>query len=205
MRRGFSPWIGKIPWRRAWQPTPVFLPEEFHGQRSLVGCSPQGGRKFDPTEEAQYSGTPGKVSIFSAIEILSKIFLWSPEVGRSRQPYQPSLFASRSWRDLSAHCGSGVLLFRPLALSVLLRHTPSIEVFSQPHGPLQGTHVHASKAALLIGYTHTHSHFIYFLLISFEIFHELFPNLILIRTLWGASSVSSSTYILNIITGHDTQ
>ena len=51
MRRGFSPWIGKIPWRRAWQPTPVFLPEEFHGQRSLVGCSPQGGRKFDPTEE----------------------------------------------------------------------------------------------------------------------------------------------------------
>ena len=31
----FDPWDGKIPWRREWQPTPVFLPEEFHGQRSL--------------------------------------------------------------------------------------------------------------------------------------------------------------------------
>jgi len=34
--------IGKIPWRRKQQPTPVFLPGEFHGQRSLVGCSPWG-------------------------------------------------------------------------------------------------------------------------------------------------------------------
>jgi len=39
-RRGFSPWVRKIPWRRAWQPTPVFLPREAHGQRSLVGYSP---------------------------------------------------------------------------------------------------------------------------------------------------------------------
>ena len=37
-RCGFSPWVGKIPWRRAWQLTPVFLPGESHGQRSLVGC-----------------------------------------------------------------------------------------------------------------------------------------------------------------------
>ena len=35
-RLGFYPWIGKIPWRRKWQPTPVFLPEKFHGQRSLA-------------------------------------------------------------------------------------------------------------------------------------------------------------------------
>ena len=35
----FNPWDGKIPWRRAWQPTPVFLTGEFHGQRSLVGYS----------------------------------------------------------------------------------------------------------------------------------------------------------------------
>ena len=39
-RLGFDPWVGKIPWRRAWQPTPVFLPGESHVQRSLVGCSP---------------------------------------------------------------------------------------------------------------------------------------------------------------------
>ena len=33
----FNPWVWKIPWRRAWQPTPVFLPENPHGQRNLVG------------------------------------------------------------------------------------------------------------------------------------------------------------------------
>ena len=42
--------VGKIPWRREWQPTPVFLPEEFHGQRSLVGYSPWGHRESDTTE-----------------------------------------------------------------------------------------------------------------------------------------------------------
>ena len=44
-RQGFDPWVRKIPWRRAWQPTPVFLPGESHGQRSLVGCSPWGSQR----------------------------------------------------------------------------------------------------------------------------------------------------------------
>ena len=39
-RHRFNLWVGKIPWRRAWHPTPVFLPGESHGHRSLVGCSP---------------------------------------------------------------------------------------------------------------------------------------------------------------------
>ena len=39
---GFDPWVRKISWRRKWQPTPVFLLGEFHGQRNLVGYSPQG-------------------------------------------------------------------------------------------------------------------------------------------------------------------
>ena len=64
---GFDPQIGKIPWRREWQPTPVFLPREFHGQRrewqptpvflprefhgqrSLVGYSPWGHKESDTT------------------------------------------------------------------------------------------------------------------------------------------------------------
>ena len=41
-RHVFGPWIRKIPWRRKWQPTPVFLPEKSHGQRSLAGHSPCG-------------------------------------------------------------------------------------------------------------------------------------------------------------------
>ena len=44
-RPGFDPWVGKIPWRRKWQPTPVFLPGESHGQRSLEGYSPQGHKE----------------------------------------------------------------------------------------------------------------------------------------------------------------
>ena len=39
-RSGFNAWVKKIPWRKAWQHTPVFLPRESHGQRSLVGYSP---------------------------------------------------------------------------------------------------------------------------------------------------------------------
>jgi len=41
-RRRFSTWVGKVPWRRAWPPTAVFLPEKSHGQRGLEGCSPWG-------------------------------------------------------------------------------------------------------------------------------------------------------------------
>ena len=43
-KRGFDPWVGKIPWRRAWQPTPEFLLGESPGQRSLAGYSPWGHR-----------------------------------------------------------------------------------------------------------------------------------------------------------------
>ena len=49
-RCGFNPWVGKIPWRRKWQPTPVFLPRESHGQRSLVGHGPWGHKESDMTE-----------------------------------------------------------------------------------------------------------------------------------------------------------
>jgi len=36
---GLNPWVRKLPWRRKWQPIPVFLPGKSHGQQSLVGCS----------------------------------------------------------------------------------------------------------------------------------------------------------------------
>ena len=49
-RHRLDPWTGKIPWRRAWQPSPVFLPGKSHGQRSLTGYSPQGCKESDTTE-----------------------------------------------------------------------------------------------------------------------------------------------------------
>ena len=46
-----EPWVGKIPWRkRTWQATPVFLPGESHGQRSLMGYRPWGRKELDMTE-----------------------------------------------------------------------------------------------------------------------------------------------------------
>ena len=47
---GSIPGLGRFPWRGKWQPTPVFLPGEFHGQRSLVGYSPWGYKQSDMTE-----------------------------------------------------------------------------------------------------------------------------------------------------------
>ena len=49
-RPGFDPWIGKVPWRREWLPSPVFLPGEFHGQRSLADYSSWGHKELEMTE-----------------------------------------------------------------------------------------------------------------------------------------------------------
>ena len=48
-------WVGKNPWRRKWQPTPVYLPGESHGQRSLVGYSPWGHKESDATEVNEHA------------------------------------------------------------------------------------------------------------------------------------------------------
>ena len=55
-RRGFDPWVRKIPWSRKQQPTPGFLPGESHGQRSLVGYSRQGLKELDTTEQLTTMG-----------------------------------------------------------------------------------------------------------------------------------------------------
>ena len=49
-RLRFNPWVGKILWRRKWKTTPIFLPEEFYGQRSLAGYSPWSRKELDSTE-----------------------------------------------------------------------------------------------------------------------------------------------------------
>ena len=53
-RPGFDPRVGRIPWRRKWQPTPVFLPGESYGRRSLVGYSPRGSKESDTTEQLHF-------------------------------------------------------------------------------------------------------------------------------------------------------
>ena len=51
----FDPWVRKFPWRRKWQPTPVFLPGKSHGQRSPVSYSPWGHKELDTTERLHFT------------------------------------------------------------------------------------------------------------------------------------------------------
>ena len=62
-RRGFNPWVGKIPWSRKWQHTQIFLPEKFHRQRSLVGYSPWGCKEPDTTEQLSMHAQDRYISI----------------------------------------------------------------------------------------------------------------------------------------------
>ena len=69
-RHEFNPWVGKIPWRRKWQPSPVFLPGKFHGQRSLATVHGI-AKESDMTEHTAHSSKTVRiyiVSIFNYIQ-----------------------------------------------------------------------------------------------------------------------------------------
>ena len=59
-RPRFDPWVGKIPWRRKWQPTPVLLPGKSHGWRSMVGYSPWGLKESDTTK-SDFTSLPSEL------------------------------------------------------------------------------------------------------------------------------------------------
>ena len=69
-RPGFDAWLGKIPWRREWQPTLVFLPGKSHGQRSLAGYSPGGRKESDTTEQLN------NIIIWVPVISISTVLLW---------------------------------------------------------------------------------------------------------------------------------
>ena len=83
----FNPWVGKIPWSRKRQPTPVFMPGKVHGQRSLVDYSPWDRRKSDMTEHAcmymysiMLSVKSDSFTFFSNLDSFY-FFLWLPWLG----------------------------------------------------------------------------------------------------------------------------
>ena len=83
-------WVGKIPWRRAWQPTPVFLPGEPHGQKSLVGYSPQGHKSPTRWKELSTAHTRGQREV--QIEEEGVYFLCRPtqrDIFRRRIKQEP--------------------------------------------------------------------------------------------------------------------
>ena len=59
----FDPWGGKNPWRKEWPPTPVFLPRELHGQRSLASYSPWGLKESDKTKRLTHTHLLGRMKV----------------------------------------------------------------------------------------------------------------------------------------------
>ena len=84
---GFDPWVGEIPWRRAWLPTPGFLPGQPHGQGRLAGYSPRGREESDTSEQlsthTHWAETPG--------------FFWGSANGKGKAIHSP--FRDPGMRD----------------------------------------------------------------------------------------------------------
>ena len=67
-RYRFSPWVGKIPWKRAQQPTPIFFPGESHGQRNLTGYSPCGLKELDSANQLPLHYTAATLTCMAKVE-----------------------------------------------------------------------------------------------------------------------------------------
>ena len=79
-RHWFDPWVGRIPWRGKWQPTPVFLPRESHGQRSQVGYSSWSCKESDTIEQLThtYKHNPSKLNYQSL-----SFHTWKMEINKT--------------------------------------------------------------------------------------------------------------------------
>ena len=86
-----DPWVRQIPWRRAWQHTPVFLPGESHGQRSLVGSSPWGCKELDTTEQLTLT--------FNLIE-LNGFTLTAPSIHLEHPSDRPLVYRILKFKDI---------------------------------------------------------------------------------------------------------
>ena len=90
-RPRFDPWVRKVPWRRTWQPTPVFLPGKSQGLRSLVGYSPQGHKELNMIEATKNAHT--HIYTHRAVSLCPGTCckIKSPELSRSSQCINPRL------------------------------------------------------------------------------------------------------------------
>ena len=112
---GFIPWVGKILWRRKWQPTPVFLPRESHGRRSLVGCSPWGSHLILCCPLLLLAPIPPRIRVFSNEFQMFKLVLEKAEEPEIKLPT-----SAGSWKkeESSRKTSISALLTMPKPLTV---------------------------------------------------------------------------------------
>ena len=127
-RCDFNPWVGKIPWRREWQPTPVFLLGESHKQRSLVGCSPRGHKELDTTEQLSNNSSVryGSAFMFSW-SLLNNAHTHRFEMAYLTPPAQMmmlgNIFLMFCSSVFSVYSWASIILFRLLYLQELFVST----------------------------------------------------------------------------------
>ena len=100
-RRGFDPRVRRITWKRAWQPTPIFLPGEFHVERSLVGFSLWGHRESDTTERLSHMDTCVAslvAQIVKNLPAMQEIWDQSPGLGRPLEKGMATHSNILAWR-----------------------------------------------------------------------------------------------------------
>ena len=94
MRIQLDPWKGKIPWRRTWQPTPIFLPGGSHEQRSLAGYSPWGHKEWDMAQVTSHTcqGSAVLATSGTLIQPSSSLFPFSLVFPRKLSDFLPTDF-----------------------------------------------------------------------------------------------------------------
>ena len=118
-RYGFDPWVSNTPWRRAWQPTPVSLPGESHGQRSPVGYSPRGHEESDVTKATEHTvdlRVRGNLVVGRQNQPISgSIAMWGEICGRQTELVHFWKHSYEERKELSRWWGSyiNILLSQP--------------------------------------------------------------------------------------------
>ena len=107
-RLGFDPWVGKIPWKRKWQPTSVFLPEKSHGHRSLAGYSPRGPKELDTTEWPHFFFGRDEGTHSSGSESLKAESRWCPSLKTVGQRESFLSYSALQWIGEAHSQGVGV-------------------------------------------------------------------------------------------------
>ena len=177
-RHGFDYWVKKIPWKRAWQPTPVFLPGESHGQRGLVVYSLEGCKELDMTEVTQHTHSVCKW----IIQVSSDTENWRTELkARLAVSFKKIIFPGDNISYISSELSLfhiDCLLFSCFYVfffsSALFPHTRSL--YSCTIILLEASNVVSFQEMALFFpiFFHEHCQFIVILSTSFLSYHHLF-------------------------------